>query len=168
MKTLPWILPFWLSAALLLADGRPAVQAAPYKDARYGFSIVPPAFQAVDAVSITPVMFFAAPEKGFAANLNVVVQTTPLTAKEYAELSRGQFEQMGLKINSEKAVKVAGRDGFLWDYEGKTQGLNLHWLALAVADKGRVFLLTATATADGFETHEKAFRAALQSFSLPE
>ena len=158
MKIAAWmILPICLST-----------QGTVYKDARYGFSIVPPAFAPGDAPSVTPVMFFAAPENGFAANLNVAVQTTPMTGQEYAELSRGQFQQMGFKVHSEKELKVAGRDAFLWDYQGKTQGLDLRWLALAVVDKGRVFLVTATATSDTFEKYEKAFREALRSFTLPE
>ena len=75
MKTAAWLLPLCLWT-----------QGAAYKDARFGFSIEPPAFAAAEAASVTPVMFFAAPENGFAANLNVSVQTTPMTAKEYAEL----------------------------------------------------------------------------------
>lgn len=157
MKTAAWILPFCLWT-----------QGAAYKDARFGFSIEPPAFAAAEAVSVTPVMFFAAPENGFAANLNVSVQTTPMTAKEYAELSRGQFQQMKLEVVSEKEMKVSGRDAILWDYQGKAQGRELHWLALAVVDKGRVYLVTATSTADAFAKHEKAFHAALKSFTLPE
>ncbi|HEX7901138.1 MAG TPA: DcrB-related protein [Planctomycetota bacterium] len=159
MKILACLLPF----SLVVTS-----QAAPYKDARYGFSIVPPAFAPGEAESVTPVMFFAAGEKGFAANLNVAVQTTSMTAQEYAELSRGQFQQMGLKVHSEKELKVGGRNAFLWDYQGKTQGLDLHWLALAVHDKGRVFLVTGTSTSEAFEKHEKAFRDALTSFTLPE
>ena len=158
MKIAAWmILPICLST-----------QGTVYKDARYGFSIEAPAFAAAEAASVTPVMFFAAPENGFAANVNVSVQTTPMTAKEYAELSREQFQQMKFEVVSEKELKVSGRDALLWDYRGRAQGLDLHWLALAVADKGRVFLVTATSTADAFPKHEKAFHAALRTFSLPE
>ena len=157
MKIAAWILPLGLWA-----------QGTVYKDARFGFTIEPPAFAAAETVSVTPVMFFAAPEEGFAANLNVSVQTTLMTAKEYAELSRGQFQQMKLEVVSEKAMKVSGRDALLWDYQGKAQGRDLRWLALAVVDKGRVYLVTATSTADAFPKHEKAFHAALRSFALPE
>ena len=162
MKSAAWILPLLLAAA-------PLPQAPPYADPVYGFTIQPPKFPAASArVGVTPVMFFAPAENGFAGNLNVAVQSTDKTLQEYAELSRGQFEQLKLTLVSEKPLKVSGRDALLWEYEGKMQGRDLHWLALAVPDKGRVYLATCTATPEGFLRNEKAFRAALQSFSLPE
>ena len=167
MKTAAWIAPFLLAAAWVAADVAPAGRA--YTDPHYGFSIDPPkAPTAPDGGSATPVMFFAPAEDGFAANLNVTVQAAALTAAQYGEITRGQFKEMGLKVHSENALKVSGRDALRWDYEGEMQGRKLRWLALAVMDKARVYLLTCTATAAGFEKQRPGFQAALDSFTLPE
>lgn len=155
MKLSAWLLPLAL------------LQSTPYKDPRFNFTLEPPAFQVGAEDSVTPVMFFAPPEDGFASNLNVQVQATPMSLKEYGDLSRGQFKQMNLKVLAEKELKVSGRDAVFWEYAGKMQGRELRFLSLAVQDKGRVYLLTATASEDGFKKHEKALRASIDSFKLP-
>jgi hypothetical protein len=113
-------------------------------------------------------MFFAPAENGFAPNLGVMVQASPMGLEAYAELSRGQFKELKVTVNAETRLKVAGRDALLWDYQGKMQGRELRFLALAVPDKGRVFLATFTSTTEAFAKHEKAARASLDSFTLPE
>jgi hypothetical protein len=168
MKTAAGLVPFLLCAALAVAVGPQAARARAYTDPHYGFSIDPPKVPIAGAgASATPAMFFAPAEEGFAANMGVVVQTQAMTAAQYGEITRGQLKDAGFKVYAEKALKVAGRDALLWDYEGAVQGRDLHWLALAVMDTERVYLVTCTATSAGFGKHQKAFQAALDSFTLP-
>jgi len=157
--------------ALTAADAfaRPARAAVPaaYANSVYGFSLVPPSYPKVERDSATQAaMFFAPARKGFASNLGVMIQTTKTTLDEYVALSKGQFKQADLKIVTENRVKVSGKDGVIWEYEGSAQGRDLKFMALAVADGDRVFLVTATAPQAEYEVLSKEFKASLDSFKI--
>ena len=152
------------------ASARP-VSAAPavYTNDVYGFSIIPPAFpKAQKNAGGQAAMFFGPVHKDFANNLNVIVQAAKMTIDEYVALSVNQFKQMDIKVTSETRKKVSGRDAALFEYEGKTQGIEMKWMALAVVDGGRVFLVTGTAAAADYDSVAKEFKASLDSFKLPE
>jgi len=166
---------FVAGAALTLAAtdalARPARAAAPssYSNGAYGFSITPPAFPKVEKDSGTQTaMFFAPGKNNFAGNLGVMVQTVKMTLEDYIKLSRDQFEKGGLKVGTESKVKVSGRDAILWEYEGAAQGRKLRFMALAVVDADRVFLITGTSTQDDYETLSKEFKASIDSFKILE
>jgi hypothetical protein len=149
------------------ASARPAPVPAVYTNDVYGFSIVPPAFpKAEKAAGGQAAMFFAPVRSGFATNLNVIVQAAKMSIDEYVELSKGQFEQLKLKAVSEKRLKVSGRDAAMFEYEGKTQGKEMKWMALAVADGDRIVLATGTALAEDYEAVSKEFKASLESFKI--
>jgi len=153
----------------LLASAVPVAAPSTYRDGLYGFTIQAPVFPAVaEGTGVMPVMFMGPGSDGFASNINVGVQKTTTTLDAYVALSKTQFEAAGFKVNSEARSKVSGREAVVFDYQGKAQGLELRWLALAVVDKDRVFLVTATATPDGFGKIEKEFRACLESFRIGE
>jgi hypothetical protein len=154
-----------LAGALAAAPSAPSV----YTDGLYGFSVQAPDFPgAPEGGSAIRAMFFAPAEDGFSDNVNVMAQGTGMTLPEFIEVSADQFKAHGLKVNSESKKKVSGRDAVVWDYEGKQQGRDLRWLALAVADKKQVFLVTCTATKKSFEKRRKEFEACLDSFKLAE
>jgi hypothetical protein len=56
----------------------------------------------------------------------------------------------------------------LWEYEGASQGRKLKFMALAVVDADRVFLVTGTSTQDDYEALSKEFRASIDSFKIQE
>jgi len=159
--------------ALAAADAAARAAGAPapsvYTNDVYGFSIIPPAFpKAEKTAGGQAAMFFAPVRKAFADNLNVVVQATKLSIDEYVELSKGQFKQFDFKLTSEKRMKVSGREAALFEYEGQTQGRDMKWMALAVADGERIFLATGTAAAEDYDSVSKEFKASLESFKLPD
>jgi len=162
-------IPVLLAAAGLLASATSRSAPSTYRDGLYGFAIQAPAFPAAaPGTSAIPVMFLGPGADGFSSNINVVVQKTTTTLDDYAALSKRQFEAAELKVNSEARSKVSGKDAILFDYEGKAQGRELRWLALSVVDADRVFLITGTATREGFAKIEKEFRACLDSFRIGE
>jgi hypothetical protein len=160
-----------LTLAATDALARPARAAAPssYSNGVYGFSITPPAYPRVEKDSGTQTaMFFAPGKNNFAGNLGIMVQTVKMTLEDYVKLSRDQFEKGGLKVGTEAKMKVSGRDAVLWEYEGASQGRKLKFMALAVVDADRVFLVTGTSTQDDYEALSKEFRASIDSFKIQE
>ena len=148
-------------AAWAAAARRPTV----YQDGLYGFSIQAPAFpMAPPGAMVVPVMMTAPAEDKFAANVNVMVQQVALSRDGFRQLSLAQFKQAGFKVNVDRDLTVFGKDAILWDYEGSAGGRDLHWLALAVIDTERVFLVTCTALKDAFPKYEQEFHTCVNSF----
>ena len=150
----------------LASPARPA-KPSYYADGRHGFSLLPPEFPKgeKDSAGMT-VSFFSPPKNGFATNLGVMVQNVAMTADQYSELSTGQFKNAGLKVVSETRKKVGGKDAIAWEYEGTLQERELKWMALAVVDTDRVYLLTGTALKADYDQAAKAFKPCLDSFKL--
>lgn len=149
------------------ASARPAPAPSLYTNDVYGFSIVPPAFPAAGKTAGgQAAMFFAPVRKGMASNLNVIVQGEKMTVDEYVALSKNQFKQLNLTLLSEKRLKVSGREAALFEYEGKPQGIEMKWMALAVADGDRIVLATGTAIASEYDSVSKAFKASLETLKL--
>ncbi len=161
-----------LAGALAIdSAARPTRASVPstYANGLYGFSLVPPALGKVEPGSGgQTALFFGPPRNGFASNLGVMVQNVKMTLDDYVKLSRDQFEQGGLKVSSETRTKVSGRDAVVWEYEGAAQGRKLRWIAQAVVDGERVFLITGTCTRDEYEAAAKEFRASLDSFRISD
>ncbi|MGH7150908.1 MAG: DcrB-related protein [Planctomycetota bacterium] len=167
MKFLPPAILVLLLAATSFSDARGPETSTRYLDAANGYSIEPPAFPKVPTgVSCQTVIFFAPQEEGFAPNVNVQVQPWTKSLEEFLALSRSQFKEYDLTLLSEEKRKVSGREAVAFDYEGDMQGRPLRWMALAVADAGRVILVTGTVPKGSFETHEKALRSCLASLQL--
>ena len=136
-----------------------------YQDGLYGFSIQAPAFpMAPPGSMVIPVMMTAPAEDKFAANVNVAVQQVTLSRDGFRQLSLAQFKQAGFKVNVDRDLTVFGKPAILWDYEGSAGGRDLHWLALAVIDTERVFLVTCTAPKDTFGKYEQEFHTCVNSF----
>ena len=158
-----------LTATSGFAGPARAAKPSQYTNAVYGYSIVPPAFaKAEKDGAAQTVSFFAPARKGFATNLGIIVQMVKMTLDEYCDLSTGQFKQAGLKIVSETRKKVSGKNAVLWEYEGTLQQGELKWIALAVIDTDRVFLITGTTTPAEYAQVEKELRASLDTFAIEE
>ena len=148
----------WAAAA---AARKPSV----YQDGLYGFSIQAPAFpMAPPGSMVIPVAMMASAEDKFTANVNVMVQQVALSRDGYRQLSLAQFKQAGFKVNVDRDLTVSGKPAILWDYEGSMGGRDVHWLALAVIDTERVFLVTCTALKDTFGKYEQEFHTCVNSF----
>lgn len=161
-----------LGAALLAVSVTAVAQQAKkarasYVDPAQGFTIQAPRFPKTPAQSMSiPVTFQAPPEDGFAANVTVAVQAVKMTRKQYAELTKAQFEQAGVTVKAERTRQVSGKEAIEWEYENEVQGKSLHFLQLAVMDTDRVFLATCTAPTESFPKHAAEFRASLASLKL--
>lgn len=152
---------------VLVAAAAEPLRAPTYKDDVYKFSIDAPKLPKPPSnQSAVPVAFVGPPEDGVSPNVNVLVLNAAVTAEQYRDLSLKQFKQAGQKVNSEAKKKVSGRDATVWDYEGPQQGKELRFLAMAVSDRDRVFLITCTSVKSRFERHQKEFQACLDSFKL--
>ena len=134
-----------------------------------GFSLTAPAFPAPAGGEPAARFIPLGPgTDGFAPNANVVVQANDAPLDAYIEVSVEQFGEAGFRLNGMIRTRVSGRDAVQFDYEGIRQGAAFRWLALAVADAGRVVLVTCTARREDFERHEAGMRACLESFRLED
>ena len=155
---------FMLSGA---GEEKPGGKVSKYADETYGFAIRPPAFPAAaKGVNVIPIMMLAAPENRFASNVNIVVQEKATTREEYRKLSLDEMQAAGLELLSDKDATVSKRDALQFEYQGYQQGNHLRWLALAVIDKERVYVVTCTALKDDYPKYEAAFKGCLESFEL--
>ena len=158
-----------LTASEGLASPARADKPSVYSDGRYGCSLTPPAFARGEKDSSGMAASFSGfPKNGFAPNVNVMIQNVSMTLEEYRGISVGQFKQMDLTVLSETRKKVSGKDAIVWEYEGRLQGRALKWMALAVSDVDRIFLITATALKADYDPVAKEFTACLESFKLGE
>jgi hypothetical protein len=112
-----------------------------YKDTTHGFTIETPRFPG-SGRKVPGLVFSASgpPVGKFAPNVNVMIQDTSITRKGFVDLTVEQLKQLGMKLNSQRMLKVAGRDAVEFDYQGAINGLDLRFLALAVIEKDRVIL----------------------------
>ncbi len=134
-----------------------------------GFSLTAPAFPAPAGGDPTARVIPLGPgTDGFAPNANIVVQANDVSLDAYIEASVEQFGATGFRLNGMVRTKVSGRDAVQFDYEGIRQGTAFRWLALAVADAGRVILATCTARREDFGRHEAGMRACLESFRVED
>jgi hypothetical protein len=133
-------------------------------NAAYGFSVAIPAFpkQEDSGISVTPVTFGGPIHDGKAPSCNVQVQNMGATLSDFRTQSLGQFKALGITLESETSRKVSGKDALLF----VSSGHDLKILSLAVPVGRSIYLLTCVAPIDQFPTYEKAFRGAIDSFSL--
>lgn len=152
-----------IAGALFAAAAKPTT----YVDTGYGFSLDVPEFpRLTKGKSAVVFTALAPPKKGFASNVNVIVEEIKTTREDFKAQTRKQFADRGWRIIEEKDLDVSGYDGYLVEYDGLSQGRSLRWLALAVITPDRVLLTTYTAPAAEFPRLEKAFQASLKSFKV--
>ena len=167
MRTLLGLAAAGLVLVVAAAAQAPKDPRSTYSDAVYGFAFDAPRFPPAGADQVAiPVNVSGVGEGGFASNVNVMVQPKAASRKAYRDRAIAQFKQMGLTLHAARDLTVSDRDAALFDYSGRIAGRDLHFLALAVIAKDRVFLVTCTATAGAFKRLEPEFRACLDSFRL--
>lgn len=142
---------------------------AAYVDPTHGFVIRPPQFAlGSEGVGFAPVTFCGPPNDGFSSNVSVVVQNIRLAPSEYWALTLAQFSEAGFQLLAVAEKSVSGRQALLFEYEGTPEDRRIRFLALAVFDLDRVFLVTCAASCDTFPEHEPAFRECLEAFRVRE
>jgi len=140
-----------------------------YADAQYGFTINAPKFPTASAGSqVVPVMMFAPGRRGFASNVNVIVEQVGISRKDYRDRTLKRFGASGYALHSERNLTVSGRDAILFDFEGRMGTRALRFLELAVFDTNRFYSITCAAPRNRFSDYEAALRACLDSFELTE
>jgi hypothetical protein len=124
-----------------------------------GYSIAP-LDEASDKETCQALMMFLPPSGGFAPNVNVVIEPHKGTIKEYVDLSREGFGAVGFTVTSE----TVGESSVTFEYVGTMQGHRLQWYATATLGRGKVYLVTATATPAQWKTVGARLKACVNSF----
>lgn len=150
---------------LTFAPGITAQNPSLYRDESLGFSISPLALDLPAAGSFTVSAFSLPPRQGFTANVNLRL-TLNTTLAAFDTQSDREFQAVGAEVISRRELEVSNRPAIETDYRMTFQGRQLRFLALAVEDGDRVFLLTATSLEGLFEDYEPEFRRVLASFTL--
>lgn len=119
----------------------------------HGFEITPP------PASYTT-SFTLAPNNGFAANVNVQVQTYPGSLKEYDDLSSGQFASLGWTVTA----KTLDEKELRYDYNGMMNGNHLRWHCRAIKDQNKVYLITATDLLANWDKNKDVLLHSVNSF----
>jgi hypothetical protein len=153
-----------LASSLALASGEGRSAEAAIHDATYGFSITAPSFPKEDntGLTVTPITFTGPVRDGKAPTCNVQIQNMDVTLSAFRSQSLGQFKAVGLTLESEGKRKVSGKDALYF----VSSGHDIKVLSLAVQHGPSIYLVTCLAAANQFEKYEKAFQAAMDSFSV--
>ena len=127
----------------------------------YGFQI-----DALDAAPdasnpTTVIQTFLPVTEGFAPNIIVQIQPYAGTIKDYATISKNQFEEMKWKVVSDQQ---SGDNEWNVEYTGALQGADLHFYARAVSTNGKVYLITATAKESQWATVSDTLHKHVESF----
>ena len=129
----------------------------------YGFQIDALDAAPNPAAPTTALVLSLPATEGFAPNINVQVQPYTGTIKEYAELSKRQFEQLKWKVISEKEI---GDNEWSVEYTGTLQAGDLHFYARAISKDGKVYLASATAKETQWEVVGDTLRQHIESFKV--
>ena len=127
----------------------------------YGFQI--DALDAAPSTSnpTTVIQTFLPATEGFAPNIIVQIQPYAGTMKDYAALSKRQFEEMKWKVIADQQPND---NEWNIEYTGSLQGNDLHFYARAVSTNGKVYLITATAKESQWTTVSDTLRKHVESF----
>ena len=165
MKKLVIVAFIALSGTPCYAAAREAV--AHLSDPIFGFSVDIPSIGDPTAAPLVQRLIVMGPAvNGFAPNCNIQVQKYDEGLDAYMVLTRGQFAAVGVKTVAETRRTTSKLPSALFDYTGTTGGRDLHFLALAVAARDRVWLVTCTALAESYASHRLAFTRLIDSFSI--
>ena len=129
---------------------------------QYGFEI--DALDAAPGEQMTLVLAMSLPASGgFSPNINVMVQPYSGSIKDYAALSKGQFEQMhATMIAEQQKGESEWSFEYTMDYNKKTQ----HCYSRAISKGGKVYLVTATANPSQWPSVEAKLRKHVDSLKL--
>ena len=105
------------------------------------------------------------PTQGFAPNVNVLIQDVPNPIQEYADLSKQQFKSANLTVLNDHLV---GDGEWACEYSGNMQGKDLHFYARALKKGDKVYLVTATAALDQWDSVFPKLKSCVDSFAFTQ
>jgi len=111
-------------------------------------------------------ILFLPAEGGFAPNVNVRLQPFQGTMDEYRELNLKEIQQAKFKLLGEPVVK--DDNSFVMEFTGNLQERTLRFYSRSVLSKGRVYLITATATDTQWPTVGEKLKACADSLKLTD
>ena len=131
-----------------------------------GFSMDLPNFRGVENQRGIVFSWNFPPQKGFADNVNVMVQDNALPFGQLLKQSVAELKKAGLTV-----VKVSpiNKKGFYFatvEYKGHFQGRDMHWLARMAAGDQKFYIVTCTAMENTFQSRRKQFEALMDSFKV--
>lgn len=112
----------------------------------------------------SPLFMCLPPTNEFAPNVNVQIQPHADSMDAYVKLSKAQFEQAKWKVLAERRDPA---DTWTVEYRGSASGRDLHFYSRAISNGKFVYLATATARADQWETVGEKLKRCVDSFALP-
>jgi len=107
-------------------------------------------------------MMFLPVAEGFAANVNVLIQSYEGTLEDYIAITREQLKKTDFKLLDKR---VLGKTTAILEYTGEMQGRALHWYARAEKSGGRVYLATATATEEQWKEVASRLKSCVDSLN---
>lgn len=125
-----------------------------------GFTIAPLDTSPGESTQQSLMMFLPATD-GFAANVNVQIQTYSGTIDDYVALTLKQFKGMGIKLLEQKGP---AKSVVVFEYTGEIQGRTLHWYVRAEKSGSKVYLVTATATPSQWNSEAARLKSCVDSF----
>jgi hypothetical protein len=140
---------------------------AGYVDATYGFTLEPPAFDALPAGKAQAIaLFHGSADAGFAPTLGIRIAQGQASGsvEDYAKSAVEGVTKMGCKVVAQKTGKVQGRDALRLEYAGTVSGRDLHFFSYSVFDADRTIIISATATETQFPAVRDRYTACLDSF----
>jgi hypothetical protein len=126
-----------------------------------GFSIAPLETIPGKAANQTALMMFMPASGGFAANVNVMIQSYPGTIEDYTATTVKQFKDNDMKVVSQKNV---GKSAVVFEYTGELRGNPLHWYARAEKSGDHVYLTTGTSSEEQWPKLGTQLKACVDSF----
>ena len=109
-----------------------------------------------------PLHMYLPPLNGYSANVSVLIQPYPGTMKQYLELTKSQFIQLGLSVVTSKSLG----ETMILEYAGTMQGKEFHFYAKAIKTENFVYLVTATDSKQNWSSNKAQLISAVDSFKL--
>ena len=110
-----------------------------------------------------PVMMTLPAVNGFAANINVLIQSYPgITLDDYRKISEAEFVLAGFKT----ATSAIKDNVLVFEYEGIMNGSSLHFYSKAVKKGSLFYLTTATDLKSEWPKNSNKLKSVVDSFQL--
>lgn len=106
---------------------------------------------------------FLPPSEGFAPNVNVLSQPFTGSMDEYIEISKKEFEELGLEVLK---LEREDKDTVVMMYAGVMGGLDLHCYVKGIATGDEVLLATGCSLDDQWSDVSDDLEACVDSFKL--
>jgi hypothetical protein len=129
-----------------------------------GFQVKSKEPQAI-AYGTLAAFLYLPPTQGFAPNVNVLIQDVTNTIQEYADLSRQQFKSANLTVLNDHLV---GDGEWACEYSGNMQGKDLHFYSRALKKADKIYLITATAAPDQWDSVFPKLKNCVDSFAFTQ